>query len=366
MATHSKKQKTLIFSVETSCDETAMAIVEARGGIENPHFRIVKNRVLSQITAHREFGGVVPNIAKREHDRALPELFKEFENLPEFKKANLISVTVGPGLEPALWTGVEFAKNLRKTTNKKIFPADHIKGHLYSFLLSNPRNFKNLFPMIALVVSGGHTILFLLESIGSVKKLGETRDDAAGEAFDKGARLLGLPYPGGPELESLAKNGNPNAFNFPRPMINQKNFDFSFAGLKTALLYKLKNDNKADWKDINLRAVSGEHRNLALNKSADIASSYEQAIIDCLVSKSFKATEKFKAHSVTISGGVSANSLLRQEFAREAKKRKIRFIAPKKEWSTDNAIMIAVASYIESQKGVRRALKANSALATKS
>jgi N6-L-threonylcarbamoyladenine synthase len=292
-------------------------------------------------------------------------LFKSFENLPEFKKTEMISVTVGPGLEPALWSGIEFAKHLKKVTGKKLFAADHIKGHLYSFLLSNPRNLKGLFPMIALVVSGGHTILFLLESIDSVKKLGETRDDAAGEAFDKGARLLGLPYPGGPELEKLAQYGNAEAFDFPRPMINQKNFDFSFAGLKTALLYKLKNDNKADWKDINLRAVSGKHKNLAPESRADIAASYEKAIIDCLVSKSFKAVGEYGARSVTISGGVSANSLLRQEFAREAKKRKIRFIAPEKKWSTDNASMIAVASYIESQKGIKRPLKANSALATK-
>jgi N6-L-threonylcarbamoyladenine synthase len=361
-----KNPETVIFSVETSCDETAMALLKACGGMENPRFKILKSIVFSQIAAHRKFGGVVPNIAKREHEKALPELFKAFENLPEFKKVEMISVTAGPGLEPALWTGIEFAKRLKKLTGKKLFAADHIKGHLYSFLLSNPRNLKNLFPMIALVVSGGHTILFLLESVGSVKKLGETRDDAAGEAFDKGARLLGLPYPGGPELEKLAQYGNAKTFNFPRPMVNQKNFDFSFAGLKTALLYKLKNDNKADWKDINLRAVSGRHKNLASKSRADIAASYEQAIIDCLVLKSFKAAEKYGALSVTISGGVSANDLLRQEFAREAKKRKIRFIAPGKEWSADNAAMIAVASYIENLEGVKRPLKANGSLATKS
>lgn len=363
MAGGSRDLKSVVFSIETSCDETAMALLEARGDLKNPRFRIIKSAVFSQIGFHREFGGVVPNIAKREHGLALPELFKPFKELPEFKKVELIAVTVGPGLEPALWSGIEFAKNLSKETGKKVFAANHIKGHLYSFLLSNPRSLEELFPMVALVVSGGHTILFLLDDVGSIKKLGETRDDAAGEAFDKGARLLGLSYPGGPELERLAEKGNRIAFNFPRPMISQKNFDFSFAGLKTALLYKLKNDNKADWKDVNLRAISGETKNLAPGFQADIAASYEQAIIDCLILKSFKAAEKYGARSITVSGGVSANSLLRKEFAREAKKRKIRFIAPEMRWSTDNAAMIAVASYIENLKGVKRPLKANGNLA---
>lgn len=352
-----------IFSIETSCDETAMALLKAKGSLLNPRFELVKSAVLSQISKHKEFGGVVPNIAKREHGKALPEMLKSFENMAEFKDAEMIAVTSGPGLEPALWAGIEFARTLGEKTGKHVFPADHIKGHLYSFLLSNPKNLKNLFPMVALVASGGHTILFLLESLGSIKKLGETRDDAAGEAFDKGARLLGLPYPGGPELERIAALGNAEAFDFPRPMVGQKNFDFSFAGLKTALLYKLEGNNKADWKDVNLRAVSGKVKNLAPGFREDVAASFQKAIVDCLVIKSFKAAEKFGVRSVSVSGGVSANGLLRKELAREAKKRKIRFLAPERQWSGDNAAMVAVSSYIESLVGIKRPLKANARLA---
>lgn len=353
----------VIFSIETSCDETAMALLEAKGGLDNPRFKLVKSAVLSQISKHKEFGGVVPNIAKREHGKALPEMLKSFENLPAFKKAEMIAVTAGPGLEPALWAGIGFAEELGKKTGKKVFAADHVKGHLYSFLLSNPRNIKSLFPMIALVVSGGHTILFLLDGLVSVKKLGETRDDAAGEAFDKGARLLGLPYPGGPELERLAIKGDPEAFDFPRPMVGQKNFDFSFAGLKTALLYKLKGNDRANWKDVNKKAVSGESENLAPGLRSDAAASFQKAIVDCLVVKSFRAAEQYGCRSVVVSGGVSANKLLREELAREAKKKKLKFLAPEWEFSTDNAAMIAVSSYLENLIGVNRPLKADGNLA---
>jgi len=352
-----------IFSIETSCDETAMALLKANGDIPNPRFKLIKSAVLSQISKHEGFGGVVPNIAKREHNLALPVMLEGFEGLAEFKKAEMIAVTAGPGLEPALWAGIEFARALGERTGKKVFAADHVKGHLYSFLLSNPKDMESLFPMAALVASGGHTILFLLENLSSIKKLGETRDDAAGEAFDKGARLLGLPYPGGPELERLAALGNADAFDFPRPMVGQKNFDFSFAGLKTSLLYKLKGNNKADWKDVNLRAISGKSQNLAPGFREDIAASFQKAIVDCLVIKSFKAAEKYACRSVAVSGGVSANNLLREELAREAKKMKIRFLAPDRQWSGDNATMIAVSSYIESLIGIKRPLKADGNLA---
>ena len=359
MASLAKNQKTVIFAIETSCDETAMALVEAYGGLAHPRFRLIKSAVLSQITMHQEFGGVVPNIAKREHIKALPLMIASFKNLPEFEEAKIIAVTVGPGLAPALWTGIEFAKELGEKTDKKVFAANHIKGHLYSFLLSNPRNLKNMFPLVALVASGGHTILFLLEDISTIIKLGETRDDAAGEAFDKGARLLGLPYPGGPELSRVAEEGNDKAFNFPRPMINQKNYDFSFSGLKTALLYQLKDSNKANWKDINQRAVANISKNLAPKMRADVAASFEKAIVDCLVAKSFRAAEKYKCRSLVISGGVSANKRLREECTRMAKKQKIHFLAPEQQFSTDNAAMIAASSYIENLIGVNRKLEAD-------
>jgi len=354
------KQETIIFAIETSCDETAMALVACKGGLTNPRFRIIKNEVLSQINIHKEFGGVVPNIAKREHITALPQMIKMFESLPEFQKAKIIAVTTGPGLTPALWTGITFSRELEKKTDKKVFSANHISGHLYSFLLSNPKNISSLFPMISLVASGGHTILFLMKDLLTLQKLGETRDDAAGECFDKGARLLSLPYPGGPELEKLAMLGCAKTVNFPRPMISQKNYDFSFAGLKTSLLYKLKNNNKANWKDIS---VSGSSQNTNAKQNADIAASFQQAIIDCLLSKSLRAAKTFHCRSIVVSGGVSANKLLRKEFTREAKKNKIRFIAPEMRFSVDNASMIAASSYIENLKGIKREFQADGNLA---
>jgi N6-L-threonylcarbamoyladenine synthase len=252
-----------ILSIETSCDETAVALVEAKGGLKNLQFKILKNLVASQIKIHRPFGGVVPNLAKREHAKNLPILFNKLKTKNLKLKADLIAVTVGPGLEPCLWTGINFAKELYsklKTHNSKLelIGVSHLEGHLYSFLLSqktaNPKSqilnpkqktlefrISNLeFPAISLLVSGGHTILLLMKDLTYYKKLGETRDDAVGECFDKVARLLGLVYPGGPEIEKLAKHGNPDVINFPRPMINQKNYDFSFSGLKTAVLYYLK------------------------------------------------------------------------------------------------------------------------------
>ena len=235
-----------ILAIETSCDETAMAIVEAKNGLKNPNFKIVHNLVSSQVKIHRPFGGVVPNLAKREHLKNLPVLLKRTMK-HEDRNLDLIAVTVGPGLEPALYTGVNFAKDLAKKWKKPIIGINHLEGHLYSFLLEQKTksyklqvtSYKNMFPAVALIVSGGHTMLLLMKDLVHWRKLGETRDDAVGEAFDKVAKILGLPYPGGPELEKLAKKGNPTAINFPRPMLNQKNYDFSFSGLKTAVLYYL-------------------------------------------------------------------------------------------------------------------------------
>src|SRR3989344_1895392 len=275
-----------ILSIETSCDETGIALVQAEGGFSNPRFEVLKNLVSSQIKIHRPFGGVVPGLAKREHIKNLPLLFRKVfgisKQIPKSKfrmnTIDLIAVTVGPGLEPALWTGITFAQELlktltnadgkqtnaeksqRKSAKPKLVGVNHLEGHLYSFLLpqktvstkSKIRNLKqkssgfrisNLeFPAITLLVSGGHTTLLLMKNLKTWKRLGETKDDAAGEAFDKVARMLGLPYPGGPEIERITKKGNPEAINFPRPMIYQKNYDFSFSGLKTAVLYYLRNN----------------------------------------------------------------------------------------------------------------------------
>jgi len=264
----------------------------------------------------------------------------------------MIAVTVGPGLEPALWAGIEFAKKLGEELDVPVLGANHLEGHLYSFLLaqkavnsksqaSKPKRLKFgswslKFPSIALIVSGGHTTLLLLKDLKTRKKLGETRDDAVGEAFDKVARILGLPYPGGPEIEKLAKRGRADAIEFPRPMLNQKNYDFSFSGLKTAVLY-----------------YTRDHELLPTNYSllTNVAASFQKAAIDVLVAKTMRAVSEYNAKSMILCGGVAANKALRAALKRESEKLNARFLAPDPQFNTDNAAMIAVAGYINYLRG---------------
>lgn len=340
-----------ILSIETSCDETAVAVVDCRGGLLKPSFDIIASLVFSQIPMHREYGGVVPNIAKREHEKMLPILLEEIKQSVDPSSADMIAVTMGPGLEPALWTGIEFAKALAKKLKKPLFGANHLKGHLYSFLLEHKKEAK-MFPAIGLIVSGGHTTLLLMKSLTDYKKIGETRDDAAGEAFDKAARLMGLPYPGGPEVEKAASKGDPKAIAFPRPMLDQKNYDMSFAGLKTALLYHIKGGHKADWKEFNKGQVAEPE------DVSNIAASFQAAVIDCLVGKTMKATREFKAKSVILCGGVAANNALRTTLKNKTDEAKLTLFAPGMKFNTDNAAMIAAASYIESLSGKKRRVSA--------
>jgi N6-L-threonylcarbamoyladenine synthase len=319
-----------ILGIETSCDDTAVAVVEAKGGARKPQFKIVKNIISSQVEAHRPFGGVVPNIAKREHIKNLPILLKKVGSL---KSIDAIAVTVGPGLDPALWTGIEFARDLSKKIKKPLIGVNHLEGHLYSSWIKPTRQITKIeFPAIALIVSGGHTILLKMTSISKWKKLGETRDDAAGEAYDKVARMLKLPYPGGPEIERLSKKGNPKAIDFPRPMFHAKNYDFSFSGLKTSVLYYLRN---LQLKTYNLQLKS------------DIAASFQAAVIDSLSRKVERAIVAEKAKSLILSGGVASNKILRRELRKIAQKNKAQFFTPKISLNTDNAAMIAVAGYID-------------------
>ncbi|MBI2595068.1 MAG: tRNA (adenosine(37)-N6)-threonylcarbamoyltransferase complex transferase subunit TsaD [Candidatus Colwellbacteria bacterium] len=367
-----------ILAIETSCDETAMALVEAKGGLRNPQFRVLKNIVSSQVKIHRPFGGVVPSLAKREHLKNLPLVLGQVLGKGQIakhkiKEIDAIAVTVGPGLEPALWTGVNFAKELtadirrlhaekrrqlpRKSASgprqsASLIGVNHLEGHVYSFLLSQKSSKKNVvsskvYPAIALIVSGGHTILIQQKNLTSWKKLGETRDDAAGEAYDKVARLLGLPYPGGPELEKLALGGNPNAIEFPRPMIHQKNYDFSFSGLKTAVLYFL-------------RQSASSQRKSAFK--SDVAASFQQAILDVLTSKTMKAAAEYGVRSVILSGGVASNKALRRRLQSECRKNKLNFLSAERKYQTDNAAMIAVAAYINYLKDKKRRLVAQSNL----
>jgi N6-L-threonylcarbamoyladenine synthase len=324
-----------ILAIETSCDETAIALLEANGGIRAPKFKVVAAEVASQIKVHAPFGGVVPNLAKREHEKSLPALYHKIFN-GEAREARLwksidaVGVTVGPGLEPALWAGIVYAKELSKKYKKPLIGANHLEGHLYSFLLpqknKSAAQLKNIFPAVGLIVSGGHTILLKLKSLVSRKKLGETQDDAVGEAFDKVARMLNLPYPGGPEVQKLADTGNGSAISFPRPMLHAKDFNFSFSGLKTSVLYYLRDNPKC--------------------KKEDVAASFTAAAVDVLAAKTMRAVEKFGAKSVLLSGGVAANKHLRERLQKDSKRLGIKFFVPEFKYNTDNAVMIAVGAYI--------------------
>jgi len=394
-----------ILAIETSCDETALAYIEATGGILKPRFKILENLVSSQINIHRPWGGVVPNLAKREHIKNLPLVFKKFFKKHK-PKPNLLAVTIGPGLEPALWAGINFAETIHNEYFSKIplVGANHLEGHLYSFLLPETiggkiiekQGLKKIFPAVALIVSGGHTILLFMKSLTQWKKLGETRDDAVGEAFDKVAKMLNLPYPGGPEISRLAQSGNSNAINFPRPMINSKNYDFSFSGLKTSVLYFLKNNNPKIGLPKNLPAfinLRTSKSSLAYNKNlpsaflnlripgkfsnrwsrstaisaresflADIAASFQKAAIDVLVKKTICAAQEFKAKSILLSGGVAANKLLREILRENSERFNKNFFVPLINFNTDNATMIAVAAYINFLKNKKYPLCANGIL----
>ncbi|MDO8574610.1 MAG: tRNA (adenosine(37)-N6)-threonylcarbamoyltransferase complex transferase subunit TsaD [bacterium] len=372
-------KKTIILAIETSCDETGLALVEASGGLKSPRFKILKNLIASQIKVHQPFGGVVPNLAKREHLKNLPILYKKLVAKPYTLDPDLIAVTVGPGLEPALWTGINFAEKLGKEIKNqksppkadppqaekiKIIGTNHLEGHLYSFLLpSQSKTYnlkpKTLFPAAALIVSGGHTILLLVKDLKSWKHLGETRDDAVGEAFDKVARLLKLPYPGGPALEKLARKGDSRAIEFPRPMMHDKNFDFSFSGLKTSVLYYLRDLGYSQW-PLATRVNSRKLLNpIPQTLMANIAASFQAAAIEVLVKKTMRAAREFGARSVMLSGGVAANKSLRAELKKETRKTGLNFLVAEQKYNTDNAVMIAVAGYMTYLRKKKYPMKAN-------
>jgi N6-L-threonylcarbamoyladenine synthase len=351
-----------ILAIETSCDETGIALLEASGTAQAPKVTVIENLVTTQIPIHRPFGGVVPNLAKREHLKNLPILFDRLRTKHKDLKFDLIAVTVGPGLEPALWTGITFAQAVAEEYRVPLIGANHLEGHLYSFLLSRLRHKKTvntitqksnakkpaaLFPAVALIVSGGHTILLKLDSFTKWNRLGETRDDAAGEAFDKVARLLGLPYPGGPEVERLARTGKPDAIAFPRPMLHEKNYDFSFSGLKTSVLYYLR-DHPLGKNKKNAEGIT----------QADIAASFQEAALDVLVRKTVRAAKDFGARSILLSGGVAANKALRARLQREAKKAGYAFFVPDFKYNLDNGAMIGIAGYMAHLRKKRYTLAA--------
>jgi len=327
----------IILGIDTSCDETSVAILK----IANFKLKILSNVISSQAKLHSKYGGVWPSLAKREHKKNLPIVFEKALKDAKIKISDidLFGITVGPGLEPCLWEGINFIK---KIATKQIFPVNHIKAHIFSSFLD--KNFEflfkkdGIFPAISLVVSGGHTQLILMEKLNKFLLLGETRDDAAGECLDKVARLLGFQYPGGPIIEKLAKLQTKNSklkIKLPRPMINQKNYDFSFSGLKTAVLYDFLKRSKKE-------RESEEYK-------IEIAKEIQSAIFDVLVSKTFRAVKEFKVKSIILGGGVAANSKLREEFEMAKKREKIKanLFFPKKEFCTDNGAMVALTAWID-------------------
>jgi len=333
-----------ILGIETSCDETAAAVIEAW---DNKNIQVLANIVSSSLSLHKKTGGIIPEIAAREQIKyIIPAINQSLIDSKSFSKNTInsrwskinipdidaIAVTVGPGLIGSLLVGVETAKTLSLLWNKPVIPVNHLFGHIYANFINEGqrKEIEIEFPAIALVVSGGHTDLVLMKDHKKIKWLGGTRDDAAGEALDKIGRLLNLPYPGGPEIEKVAKNGNPQAFHFPRPMLDSQDFDFSFSGLKTAVLRETKTI-----KQLDSRVV------------ADISASVQQAIIETLIKKTQDAVKKYKAKSILLGGGVAANQKLRDEFKASIINNKlpIVFSVPAKNLCTDNAVMIATAAF---------------------
>ncbi len=411
-----------ILAIETSCDETAISIISAIGKLSSSgklknnaqsksankrnslNVEVLANIISSQVKLHAKWGGVVPNLARREHEKNLipvlkkalkkakmfnpssknspwtviqgefleeilkkeSDLLKKFsKEIPKIKipKVDAIAVTYGPGLEPALWAGINFAKALAYEWRKPLIPINHMEGHIAASLL-NAKLIK--FPTIALLVSGGHTELVLMKKWLDYKIIGQTRDDAVGEAFDKVARMLNLGYPGGPLVSKLASLGGAAAkldIKLPRPMINSGDFDFSFSGLKTAVLYLIKKlSEEKENETVKSKAEKFAcHRIPSLAEGgvrpqeshflseaviAAICYEFQEAAVDVLVSKTIKAAKKYKAETIVIGGGVTANVRLRERLKESSVENSLNLMLPPKELSTDNAEMIAIAAYI--------------------
>lgn len=363
-----------ILGIETSCDETAAAVVSGKAG----NVKVLSNIVASQIAIHKQYGGVVPEVAAREHIlNILPVIANALGSARldlKQPKLDALAVTTGPGLITSLISGIETAKTLAFAWNIPIISVNHIEGHIYAnFISAQKTQAKELtakkspsrkdikFPAIVLTVSGGHTLLALLQGHGKLKTIGETRDDAAGEAFDKAAKMLKLGYPGGPLISAEAEKffnsnlqfANSNKKNqaqiknrqsliedqnlqitLPRPMLESANFDFSFSGLKTALRYSLEKDK--NWQ----------------NRIPEYCAEFQQAVIDVLIHKTIHAAKKYQAQSIMLSGGVSANTELRRQFAQKitALLPAVPFFIPDLKYTTDNAAMVACAGYFKAQR----------------
>jgi len=318
----------IILGIETSCDETAVAIFD--GDVVSGRGNIVAEQIASQIETHAKFGGVVPEVASREHLLALPPMVDAILDEVSLNWSDIdhIAVTAGPGLMGALLVGTSYARAAGMVNDVPVMPIHHMEGHLLAPGLEGE---LPDFPFITLLVSGGHTLLVHVKGIGQYEVIGQTLDDAAGECFDKSARLLGLPYPGGPEIARLAEGGDSKRFKLPRPMLNRDNLDFSFSGLKTAVMYAVK----------GLGGVT----NMNAADKKDMAAGLESAICEVLVKKSIRACVRSDAPRLVVAGGVAANKSLRTLLYALAQKNEIEVFLPHPKHCTDNAAMIAYAAF---------------------
>jgi N6-L-threonylcarbamoyladenine synthase len=312
----------LVLGIETSCDETAAAVVEDGQNLRS-------SVLSSQVDLHYPYGGVVPELASRRHIEVVDQVVESALSKAGCRLEDLdaVSVTSGPGLAGALLVGISFAKALAYSLKIPLLAVNHLEGHIASVFLEAP---KIIFPCIILVVSGGHTNLYYVKGYGQSRLLGQTRDDAAGEAFDKAARMMGLGYPGGPVIDRLARLGDPTKIKFPRAYLAKGSLDFSFSGLKTALLHYLqKQGGTVELKD----------------QFPDLLAGFQEAIVDVLVAKTFWAAEKYRTKTIGIAGGVAANTALRSRMESCAKESEIQLRLPSLKFCTDNAAMIALAGY---------------------
>ncbi len=325
-----------VLGIESSCDETGVAIYDGEQGL-------LSHALYSQISLHTEYGGVVPELASRDHVRKTIPLINEALKQADLKRVDIdaVAYTAGPGLVGALLVGAGIGRSLAWSLGVPAVAVHHMEGHLLAPMLENP---APQFPFIALLVSGGHTQLVEVRNVGNYRLLGDTLDDAAGEAFDKTAKLLGLPYPGGPELAKLAEQGDPTRFKFPRPMTDRPGLDFSFSGLKTFALNTLQKEQK------NSKEATGPLK-------ADISRAFEDAVVDTLVIKCRRAIRETKTKRLVLAGGVSANQQLRKRMNEMMEKEGGKAFYPRAEFCTDNGAMIAYAGWLRLQAGEHSPLK---------
>ncbi len=330
-----------VLGVETSCDETSAAVLV--GGV-------VKSNIISSHLVHRQYGGVVPELASRAHQRLIVPVVEEALMCARVTKDQLdgIASTYGPGLVGALLVGLSFGKALAYGLRKPFVGVNHMEAHLYSNFLEEPR--PN-YPFLCLIVSGGHTQLVVVRKPFDHQLLGQTLDDAAGEAFDKVAKMLGLSFPGGPIIDKLAAEGNPEYVKFPRSYLDNRNFDFSFSGIKTSVLYWLRDRHL-----FGAGSVKLDHELLA-----DLCASFQAAVVDVLVGKTLQAVKKFSVFDVCIAGGVSANSELRSRLKRLGGELGFRLFFPKLEYCTDNGAMVALVGWMKLKEGITSGFELNAA-----